>query len=47
MKGIDYNIPSNNRELQLPVQAYGEAYHYNIPSNNRELQQLNTTRGLC
>ena len=34
----NYNIPSNNRELQ-PVDAAGMvAHNYNIPSNNRELQ---------
>ena len=34
----DYNIPSNNRELQLPEDGFFSDYYYNIPSNNRELQ---------
>ena len=33
-----YNIPSNNRELQLYSQASHLSDYYNIPSNNRELQ---------
>ena len=33
-----YNIPSNNRELQLPEDGYFSDFYYNIPSNNRELQ---------
>ena len=33
-----YNIPSNNRELQLTSSIAAELYYYNIPSNNRELQ---------
>ena len=33
-----YNIPSNNRELQLFLLADNRLYYYNIPSNNRELQ---------
>ena len=33
-----YNIPSNNRELQLRKQRGGTGENYNIPSNNRELQ---------
>ena len=34
-----YNIPSNNRELQLSTSASVPNLYYNIPSNNRELQQ--------
>ena len=34
-----YNIPSNNRELQLLVVLKHGLKNYNIPSNNRELQQ--------
>ena len=34
-----YNIPSNNRELQLTTTAGRSACYYNIPSNNWELQQ--------
>ena len=34
-----YNIPSNNRELQLFFVGYNVRGDYNIPSNNRELQQ--------
>ena len=34
----NYNIPSNNRELQLVLVRYQDKIHYNIPSNNRELQ---------
>ena len=33
-----YNIPSNNRELQLGGEILAKMTHYNIPSNNRELQ---------
>ena len=33
-----YNIPSNNRELQLIGSNLRVLYDYNIPSNNRELQ---------
>ena len=33
-----YNIPSNNRELQLKTERFLLAHDYNIPSNNRELQ---------
>ena len=33
-----YNIPSNNRELQLSVANTIGGIYYNIPSNNRELQ---------
>ena len=33
-----YNIPSNNRELQLLRRAERNELYYNIPSNNRELQ---------
>ena len=35
-----YNIPSNNRELQLQGQDSNNRCNYNIPSNNRELQLL-------
>ena len=34
-----YNIPSNNRELQLHTRSCQCSLDYNIPSNNRELQQ--------
>ena len=34
----DYNIPSNNRELQQNCIYRYTHLHYNIPSNNRELQ---------
>ena len=34
-----YNIPSNNRELQLLSVFSSRPPDYNIPSNNRELQQ--------
>ena len=33
-----YNIPSNNRELQLNPEPLRTLENYNIPSNNRELQ---------
>ena len=33
-----YNIPSNNRELQLEQVLLIVKFNYNIPSNNRELQ---------
>ena len=33
-----YNIPSNNRELQLFTSVIFSPPYYNIPSNNRELQ---------
>ena len=33
-----YNIPSNNRELQLKPINRDLHCNYNIPSNNRELQ---------
>ena len=33
-----YNIPSNNRELQLDNLKIYRLHYYNIPSNNRELQ---------
>ena len=33
-----YNIPSNNRELQLHGRTETTDRYYNIPSNNRELQ---------
>ena len=35
---FNYNIPSNNRELQHQHKAELVQYNYNIPSNNRELQ---------
>ena len=35
-----YNIPSNNRELQLFIEPLGFKMNYNIPSNNRELQRI-------
>ena len=35
-----YNIPSNNRELQLIAGSIASRYDYNIPSNNRELQPI-------
>ena len=35
---MNYNIPSNNRELQLAPCHSLEVTDYNIPSNNRELQ---------
>ena len=34
----NYNIPSNNRELQHDLLWELLLNHYNIPSNNRELQ---------
>ena len=34
----DYNIPSNNRELQPKNYGVAQNRDYNIPSNNRELQ---------
>ena len=37
-----YNIPSNNRELQLMLEGKTAVRHYNIPSNNRELQPAST-----
>ena len=39
-KGINYTIPSDNRELQLPVIAEVTAVNYTIPSDNRELQLM-------
>ena len=38
-----YNIPSNNRELQLPHAFSPASSYYNIPSNNRELQLISLT----
>ena len=35
----DYNIPSNNRELQRLLYKTTASLYYNIPSNNRELQR--------
>ena len=37
-KGFNYNIPSNNRELQPLMKLKQYILYYNIPSNNRELQ---------
>ena len=37
-EGDNYNIPSNNRELQPSLNIHLHLYNYNIPSNNRELQ---------
>ena len=36
---MNYNIPSNNRELQLLSVIIVKFSNYNIPSNNRELQR--------
>ena len=36
---LHYNIPSNNRELQLFQYLLEHLINYNIPSNNRELQR--------
>ena len=36
---MNYNIPSNNRELQPSACTFLFNINYNIPSNNRELQQ--------
>ena len=41
----DYNIPSNNRELQRGDTLVIPEYDYNIPSNNRELQLHNRPCG--
>ena len=41
---LDYNIPSNNRELQQFEDGNSTILNYNIPSNNRELQPV---RRLC
>ena len=38
---FNYNIPSNNRELQHPLKKENRMLYYNIPSNNRELQPMN------
>ena len=37
---FNYNIPSNNRELQLELHLECSLTDYNIPSNNRELQRM-------
>ena len=37
---FNYNIPSNNRELQQQSKRFSKPLHYNIPSNNRELQLI-------
>ena len=39
-----YNIPSNNRELQLSTKNVTLFLYYNIPSNNRELQRPSLKR---
>ena len=39
-KEYNYNIPSNNRELQRTNVNPAASADYNIPSNNRELQRL-------
>ena len=39
-----YNIPSNNRELQLCGTICAAHSDYNIPSNNRELQRFPAVR---
>ena len=41
---IDYNIPSNNRELQQNKVNIFFSVYYNIPSNNRELQRIRTVK---
>ena len=38
----NYNIPSNNRELQQYPISLVISHNYNIPSNNRELQLFAT-----
>ena len=38
MQSRNYNIPSNNRELQQYGTNMNASLDYNIPSNNRELQ---------
>ena len=40
---FDYNIPSNNRELQRRHKRQVCDNYYNIPSNNRELQPFGYT----
>ena len=40
MHYLNYNIPSNNRELQLVRNLSRLIRDYNIPSNNRELQRV-------
>lgn len=35
---LDYNIPSNNRDLQQMWMRNGCRRDYNIPNNNRDLQ---------
>ena len=42
-----YNIPSNNRELQLKNTTQRKCSDYNIPSNNRELQHKRWACFLC
>ena len=41
-----YNIPSNNRELQLLFRTFPKGKNYNIPSNNRELQHTDVSTNL-
>ena len=38
LKGGDYTIPSDNRELQHPLYPVTLENNYTIPSDNRELQ---------
>ena len=40
LRPCNYNIPSNNRELQRSFRSSITAINYNIPSNNRELQHI-------
>ena len=40
MDTVNYNIPSNNRELQRSAELISKHRNYNIPSNNRELQLI-------
>ena len=42
-----YNIPSNNRELQLLTPTEVMKENYNIPSNNRELQRIYRVETPC
>ena len=44
---INYNIPSNNRELQQQRDTIRGTCYYNIPSNNRELQQNAFSSSVC
>ena len=45
-ESINYNIPSNNRELQHKCWLNQLLHHYNIPSNNRELQRTDNMLSL-